>query len=569
MQIFCRETEAHLQMHPHLNDLKPASSSGLITPDLWLRDCGGQSNETDSLPESEVKVDSPSSPQPPTTTPPMPSPDPTEPVNLTTTQSSSRSEHRSSPLLSRGSPVTVRQGPSRSVETRSPGPPPPTPRYGRPRLRDRREGARELGRSRTVRASLQLSRAGHSDADRADEPVRMPTIRVRQLESQQQQQDQMSGEREIGSNSEVGGEGNRAVSPHPSAQPPGLPLGGLGGGLGSLLPMVGGAPLLLPHMLPPDLPRTPLLPHLLLQRPELLRPPPLRHPLLQGHPAPAPPTPTPHTAVPPPLPGPPKTQGSLLPPITVLLPCPLPIPIPIPIPVPIPIPYIPRNDMPEARQPPQREPPGRPRTTPRKEACRTGSVINGPVAVPTSSGSVLQSCSGPVAPPPPPTSSSSSDGERSTHPRPDRERRSILRYTSDVYEINGMFVPRDSTWDSPEPLQLRRALVGDPSHESPYDHHHEFDSRDVSRSPSPDASEDNKDALVNLTRKREEETSTVKRLLGDDDEEEEETKSVDVSEAEGSPASTAPSTAQGATTRKRHTAGDHHQPLPKKKHLLV
>lgn len=39
MQIFCRETEAHLQMHPHLNDLKPASSSGLITPDLWLRDC--------------------------------------------------------------------------------------------------------------------------------------------------------------------------------------------------------------------------------------------------------------------------------------------------------------------------------------------------------------------------------------------------------------------------------------------------------------------------------------------------------------------------------------------------
>ncbi|KAK8747326.1 hypothetical protein OTU49_016749 [Cherax quadricarinatus] len=564
MQIFCRETEAHLQMHPHLNDLKPASNSGLITPDLWLRDCGGaggQSNEVDSLPEGEVKVDSPQSPPAPAT-PPPPSPDPAEPVNLTTTQSSARSEPRASPSLTRGSPVTVRQVLSRSAETKSPGPLPHTPRYGRPRLRDRREGIRELGRPRTVRASLQLARGLHSDADKTDEPLRMPTIRVRQLESQQQQ-DMTPGERELASSNEVGAENNRAASPHPSVQPPSLPLGGLG----SLLPMVGGAQLLLPHMLPHDLPRTPLLPHLLLQRPELLRPPPLRHPLLHGPPAPAPPTPAPPTSLPPPPPGPPKTPGSLLPPVTVLLPCPLPIPIPIPIPVPIPIPFIPRNDTPEARQPPQKEMSGRQRTTPRKEACRTGSVINGPMAAATSSGPAPQPCPIPVAPPPPPTSSSSSDGERSTHPRPDRERRSILRYTSDVYEINGMFVPRDSTWDSPEPLHLRRALVGDTSQESTYSHHHEFDSRDISRSPSPDLGEDNKDALANLTKKREEETSTVKRLLGDDDEEEEESKSVEVSETESSPASTATTTTKA--TRKRHTAGDHPQPLPKKKHLLV
>lgn len=41
MHIFCRETKAHLELHPHLhgplND--PAPSGALITPDLWLRNC--------------------------------------------------------------------------------------------------------------------------------------------------------------------------------------------------------------------------------------------------------------------------------------------------------------------------------------------------------------------------------------------------------------------------------------------------------------------------------------------------------------------------------------------------
>nr|XP_027233040.1 basic proline-rich protein-like [Penaeus vannamei] len=278
MQIFCRETEAHLQMHPHLNDLKPASSSGLITPDLWLRDCS-QTSEADSGPEGDVRVSSPSSPPAPATPPPA-SPSPSEPVNLTT-QSSSRSEPRASPSLSQTSSASGRAGQSRSSEGRSPGPL-PAPRYGRPRLRDRRDGGREVGRPRTVRASLQMARAAH--AEKSDE-VRMPAIRVRQLEAQQQQHEAAAGERELPSSSSVGESGGD-VSPHPPAQPPGLPLGGLGGGLGSLLPMVGGAPLLLPHMLPHDLPRTPLLPHLLLQHPELLRPPPLRHPLLPVRPRP-------------------------------------------------------------------------------------------------------------------------------------------------------------------------------------------------------------------------------------------------------------------------------------------
>lgn len=45
MHIFCRETQAHLEFHPHLlptgssSNIIAGGSSSLITPDLWLRDC--------------------------------------------------------------------------------------------------------------------------------------------------------------------------------------------------------------------------------------------------------------------------------------------------------------------------------------------------------------------------------------------------------------------------------------------------------------------------------------------------------------------------------------------------
>ncbi|GFY76991.1 sine oculis-binding protein homolog [Trichonephila inaurata madagascariensis] len=43
MQIFCKETQAYLQMNPHLqeesNKHAGTTNSKLITPDLWLRDC--------------------------------------------------------------------------------------------------------------------------------------------------------------------------------------------------------------------------------------------------------------------------------------------------------------------------------------------------------------------------------------------------------------------------------------------------------------------------------------------------------------------------------------------------
>lgn len=47
MNIFCKETQAHLQMHTHIKEaackMSPNTSVNLITPDLWLRDCKGYS----------------------------------------------------------------------------------------------------------------------------------------------------------------------------------------------------------------------------------------------------------------------------------------------------------------------------------------------------------------------------------------------------------------------------------------------------------------------------------------------------------------------------------------------
>ncbi|XP_058826679.1 sine oculis-binding protein homolog [Topomyia yanbarensis] len=42
MQIFCNETQAHLDMNPHLKE-KSVSTGSLITPDLWLKNCKSRS----------------------------------------------------------------------------------------------------------------------------------------------------------------------------------------------------------------------------------------------------------------------------------------------------------------------------------------------------------------------------------------------------------------------------------------------------------------------------------------------------------------------------------------------
>ncbi|KAF7282583.1 hypothetical protein GWI33_002304 [Rhynchophorus ferrugineus] len=47
MHIFCRETRAHLELHPHLHGDDPTSGN-LITPDLWLRNCKSPTNRSPS-----------------------------------------------------------------------------------------------------------------------------------------------------------------------------------------------------------------------------------------------------------------------------------------------------------------------------------------------------------------------------------------------------------------------------------------------------------------------------------------------------------------------------------------
>ncbi|XP_033150926.1 sine oculis-binding protein homolog [Drosophila busckii] len=52
MQIFCNETQAHLDMNPHLRDQPSADAAGLITPELWLRNCRSRS----ASPASTISV---------------------------------------------------------------------------------------------------------------------------------------------------------------------------------------------------------------------------------------------------------------------------------------------------------------------------------------------------------------------------------------------------------------------------------------------------------------------------------------------------------------------------------
>ncbi|CAK1555267.1 unnamed protein product [Leptosia nina] len=57
MHIFCRETQSHLDLNPHL--VSTSSTSNLITPDLWLKNCRSRSvsptSDRSGSPGAEVK----------------------------------------------------------------------------------------------------------------------------------------------------------------------------------------------------------------------------------------------------------------------------------------------------------------------------------------------------------------------------------------------------------------------------------------------------------------------------------------------------------------------------------
>nr|XP_024215692.1 sine oculis-binding protein homolog [Halyomorpha halys] len=57
MNIFCKETEAHLEAHPHLRESTAVESGpGLITPDLWLRDCRSPASEESLSPQPSLTL---------------------------------------------------------------------------------------------------------------------------------------------------------------------------------------------------------------------------------------------------------------------------------------------------------------------------------------------------------------------------------------------------------------------------------------------------------------------------------------------------------------------------------
>ncbi|KAI8039660.1 hypothetical protein M5D96_007080 [Drosophila gunungcola] len=109
MQIFCHETQAHLDMHPHLRDqaLDAGSEAGLITPDLWLRNCRSRS----ASPASTLSV----SPGPG----PGPGPIPSAPQSPPPSH-----QHPSKPLIS-VAPVSKLLAQKSPSAAGAPPPPPP------------------------------------------------------------------------------------------------------------------------------------------------------------------------------------------------------------------------------------------------------------------------------------------------------------------------------------------------------------------------------------------------------------------------------------------------------------
>lgn len=71
MQVFCKETQAHLDMNPHLKDKGKSSGEALITPDLWMRNCRSRSMTPDQRSNDSRTSESPLASLS-TTTNPMP-----------------------------------------------------------------------------------------------------------------------------------------------------------------------------------------------------------------------------------------------------------------------------------------------------------------------------------------------------------------------------------------------------------------------------------------------------------------------------------------------------------------
>ncbi|XP_064488082.1 sine oculis-binding protein homolog isoform X2 [Ornithodoros turicata] len=296
MNIFCRETQAHLQMHPHLQEAK-ASGINLITPELWLRDCKAAT--------SPIEANGNATPEREDTDDEMPlqkkspSPVPVEPVHA--------------------DPVNL------------------TKRSKPPRQRtERRRFSRSLRSSKADVTPAQQENSHTLGSGSLSVPQHQTSLLRSPTSTSSTPLSSSSGS--TGSHSQAILNGHRG-SP-PAQQPPMPPLTRV---MPSSVPPHSG-PLGGPdsNLRPPFLP-----PHPMLQVPtpqhleSLLR---MQHQNAVRSGVPPPPFPYPPPCIPHPpfppqrphLPLPP--HNSLLPPATVMVPYPIFLPIPVPIPIPIPIP---------------------------------------------------------------------------------------------------------------------------------------------------------------------------------------------------------------------------------------
>ncbi|XP_066259142.1 sine oculis-binding protein homolog B [Euwallacea similis] len=53
MHIFCRETKAHLELHPHLHG-EDSAAGALITPDLWMKNCPSPNSPKSQSPKENI-----------------------------------------------------------------------------------------------------------------------------------------------------------------------------------------------------------------------------------------------------------------------------------------------------------------------------------------------------------------------------------------------------------------------------------------------------------------------------------------------------------------------------------
>ncbi|KAH8253945.1 hypothetical protein KR032_007826, partial [Drosophila birchii] len=304
MQIFCHETQTHLDLHPHLRDqvLDPGSEAGLITPDLWLRNCRSRS----ASPASTLSV----SPGPPPAASSSRGPDSPPPA-------APPSHHPSKPLIS-VAPVSKLLAQKSPVPAVAPPPPPPPLQ---------RQLGSKLGRRKRQHRGLSASSGSETVA----------SLLQKQQQQQQQQQAQQQGPPTLTADFAGSSVPLPPISPMPNMQEP---------------PQQQQQQQQAPPVVPPPqaLPRGPTaIPASYFATPSNGVP-------MGGHPFVGRPPPPPHHFLPPPPHGmmprgfaphfgpplPPQMPelGALLgavPPVTVMVPYPIIIPLPIPIPVPLPM----------------------------------------------------------------------------------------------------------------------------------------------------------------------------------------------------------------------------------------